>query len=210
MDAPASAPCRIRRRVGEFLAHALEEHPLLEIEIHHEVTGEAFEKVRDGTLDASFYYGNVEHAEMAAVPLINFAFRVVAPATWADRIKHASWDEIVAMPWILAPAISALRTLAEALFNERGSSPVMRVESDNEAVIRSLVVAGSGVALMREDVAKEAAAAGEIAIWSNVRLETTLQFLYLKQREHDPEIWALLDVLHDVWVSAPTAIRESV
>ena len=197
-------------RVGEFLAHALEEHPLLEIEIHHEVTGEAFEKVRDGTLDASFYYGNVEHAEIAAVPLIDFAFRVVAPATWADRIKHASWDEIVAMPWILAPAISTLRTLAEALFNERGSSPVMRVEADNEAVIRSLVVAGSGVALMREDVAKEAAAAGEIAIWSNVRLETTLQFLYLKQREHDPEIWALLDVLHHVWVSAPTAIRESV
>ena len=197
-------------RVGEFLAHALEKHPLLEIRIHHEVTGEAFEKVRDGTLDASFYYGNLEHPEIAAVPLIDFAYRLVAPATWADRIKHASWDEIVAMPWIMAPPISTLRTLAEALFNERGSSPVMRVESDNEAVIRSLVVAGSGVALMREDVAKEAAAAGEIAIWSNVRLETTLQFLYLKQREHDPEIWALLDVLHDVWISAPTAIRESV
>jgi len=32
-------------RVGEFLVHALVEHPLLEIEIHHEVTGEAFEKV---------------------------------------------------------------------------------------------------------------------------------------------------------------------
>ena len=43
-----------------------------------------------------------------------------------------------------------------------------------------------------------------------MRLETTLQFLYLKQREHDPEIWALLDVLHQVWVSAPTAIREPV
>ena len=86
----------------------------------------------------------------------------------------------------------------------------MRVEADNEAVIRSLVVAGSGVALMREDVALEAASAGEVALWSNVRLETTLQFLYLRQREHDPEIWALLDVLHHVWTSAPEAIRETV
>ncbi|HTQ01325.1 MAG TPA: LysR family transcriptional regulator, partial [Casimicrobiaceae bacterium] len=41
-------------RVGEFLAQALEQHPLLEIEIHHEVSGAAFEKVRDGALDASF------------------------------------------------------------------------------------------------------------------------------------------------------------
>jgi DNA-binding transcriptional LysR family regulator len=177
---------------------------------HHEVTGEAFAKVRDGTLDASFYYGDLEHADVTAVPLIDFAFRVAAPAAWADRIKHASWDELVAMPWIMSPPISTLRTLAEGLFNERGSSPVMRTEANNEAVIRSLVVAGSGVGLMREDVALEAAAAGEVALWSNVRLETTLQFLYLKQREHDPEIWALLDVLHHVWISAPAAIRETV
>lgn len=197
-------------RVGDFLAQALEEHPLLEIEIHHEVTGAAFEKVRGGSLDASFYYGNLEHVDVASVPLVDYAYRLVAPAAWADRIKHASWDEIVVMPWIMSPPISTLRTLAEELFTERGSSPVMRVEADNEAVIRSLVVAGSGVALMREDVALEAAAEGEVALWSNVRLETTLQFLYLKQREHDPEIWALLDVLHHVWTSAPVAIRETV
>ena len=196
-------------RIGDFLAQALEEHPLLEIEIHHEVTGAAFEKVRDGTLDASFYYGDLAHADVASVPLVDFAFRVVAPAAWGDRVKHASWDEIVAMPWIMSPPISTLRTLAEALFSERGSSPVMRVEADNEAVIRSLVTAGSGVGLMREDVARVAVAAGEVALWSNVRLETTLQFLHLRAREHDPEIWALLDVLHHVWISAPAVNRET-
>ncbi len=112
------------------------------------------------------------------------------------------------MPWIMSPPISTLRTLAEELFTERGSSPVMRVEADNEAVIRSLVTAGSGVALMREDLALETA--GEVVLWSNVRLETTLQFLYLRRRAHDPEIWALLDVLHHVLTSAPAAIRETV
>ena len=70
-------------------------------------------------------------------------------------------------------------------------------------MIRSLVVAGGGVSLMREDVALEAAAAGEVVLWNQVRLETTLKFLYLRQRENDPEIRALLDVLHHVWTSAP-------
>ena len=66
----------------------------------------------------------------------------------------------IALPWILAPPISSLRLLAEELFTARGSSPVSRVEADNEAVIRSLVVAGSGAALMRDDLAQEALAAG--------------------------------------------------
>ena len=194
-------------RVGDFLARALEEYPLLEIEIHHEVTGAAFEQVRDGSLDASFYYGGQAHPDVVAVPLRNYHYRIVLPASWGDRVKQASWDEIVAMPWILAPPISSLRLLAEELFTAHGSSPVSRVEADNEAVIRSLVVAGSGAALMREDLAREAVAAGELVLWGSERLETTLWFLYLRRRENDPEIRALLDVLRRVWSSARPAKR---
>lgn len=190
-------------RVGEFLAHALEAHPLLEIEIHHEVSGAAFEKVRDGELDASFYYGSLEHPDILAVPLLDYAYRIVGPAEWGDRIRHASWEEIVQMPWIVSPRISTLRSLLEELFAQRGSSPAIRLEADNEAVMRSLVVAGGGIALMREDIALQSAAAGEIALWNRVRLETTLKFLLMRQREHDPEMRALLDVLHQIWTSAP-------
>ena len=196
-------------RLGDLLARAIERHPLLHLELRHEVTGAAFAKVRDGELDASFYYGSLEHPDVAAVPLVDFAYRIVAPAAWGDRIRHASWDELVQMPWIIAPTISTMRSLVEDLFAERGSSPVMRVEADNEAVMRSLVIAGGGVALMREDKALEAAAAGDVALWNKIRLETTLKFVHQKQREHDPEIRALLDVLHQIWTSAPAALRES-
>jgi DNA-binding transcriptional LysR family regulator len=196
-------------RVGEFLTLALTEHPLLEIETHHEVSGAAFEKVRDGELDASFYYGSRAHDDVVAMPLVDFAYRIVGPAAWGDRIRHASWDEIVQMPWILAPRISTLRSLIEDMFAERGSSPVVRIEADHEAVMRSLVIAGGGIALMREDVALEAASAGEVALWNKIRLETTLSFLYLRQRDHDPEIRALLEILHQIWTSAPAALSET-
>jgi DNA-binding transcriptional LysR family regulator len=196
-------------RVGDFLSHALEAHPLLEIELHHEVSGAAFEKVRDGTLDASFYYGDVAHPTVTAVPLVGFAYRVVAPIAWRERVANALWDDVVAMPWIMTPAISSLSALADGLFSAKGVSPARRIEADNEAVIRSLVAAGLGVALMREDLALEAADAGDVALWEGARLETTLQFLHLAQRKDDPEIRALLDVLHHVWTPAPAAMRES-
>jgi DNA-binding transcriptional LysR family regulator len=195
-------------RVGDFLSHALEEHPLLEIELHHEVSGAAFEKVRDGTHDASFYYGNLTHPAITAVPLVDFAYRVVAPADWRARVADASWDDVVAMPWIMTPPISSMTALADELFSARGVSPARRIEADNEAVIRSLVMSGLGVALMREDLALDAADAGEVALWEGARLETTLQFIHLAQRKDDPEIRALLDVLHHVW-TPPEAMRET-
>lgn len=45
--------------------------------------------------------------------------------------------------------------------------------------------------------------AREIALWNEVRLEPTLEFLRLRQREDDPVVRALLDVLPGVWLSAP-------
>lgn len=195
-------------RVGALLAHSLHRYPLLGIEIHHEVSNDAFEKVRDGELDASFYYGTRAHADVVAVPLVNFAFRIVGPAAWGDRLRHASWDELVEMPWIVSPPDTTPRILLDELFATRGSTPVTRVEADNEAVMRSLAMAGGGVTLMREDVALEGATAGEVALWNKVRLPTTLKFIYLRQREADPEMRALLTVLHETWTSAPSAVRE--
>ncbi len=186
-------------RVGDFLANALDAHPMLEIEVHHEVSGAAFAKVRDGTHDASFYYGSLTHAEVVGMPLVDFAYRIVAPAAWRDTIATADWNTIVTLPWIMTPPISTLSTLADDLFATRGSSPVRRVEADNEAIIRSLVVAGLGVAMMREDVALEAAAAGDMALWDGVRLPTTLQFIHRADRGDDPEIRALRDVLTRVF-----------
>ncbi len=186
-------------RVGDFLANALDAHPMLEIEVHHEVSGAAFAKVRDAALDASFYYGSLAHADVVGMPLVDFAYRIVAPAAWRDAVATADWNTIVTMPWIMTPQISTLSTLADDLFATRGSSPVRRVEADNEAIIRSLVVAGLGVALMREDLALDAAAAGDVALWAGVRLPTTLQFIHRADRIDDPEIRALRDVLARVF-----------
>ena len=189
-------------RVAELLAQAVETFPLLEIELHHVVTGEAFQKVRDGELDASFYYGSLSHPTVAFLPLLNVAYRVVAPVAWRDRVENAPWDEIVAMPWVMTPPISTHSALAGQLFHEHGVSPARRVEADHEAVISSLVVAGLGVSLMREDLAMAAVAAGDVVLWSDKRLLTTLSFIYLAEREDEPVIRALRDMLARVWTHA--------
>ena len=196
-------------RLGDFLAQALDRYPLVEIELHHEVSGAAFAKVRDGELDASFYYGGLSHPSVESIALRTVAYRVVAPAEWRDRVQGAGWDEIAGLPWIMTPAISTHSALANQMFEAHGVSPAKRIEADNEAVISSLVLAGVGVALMREDLALEAAAANHVCLWTEARAETTLQFIFLRERAHDPVVRALADVVREVWSVREAAIEAA-
>ena len=197
-------------RLADVLRRAVDCFPLLEVDVHHEISGAAFEKVRDGELDAAFYYGDLSNPAVAALPLDGLAFRIVVPAAWLDRLPHDDWQAIAAEPWIMTPPISTHRALATELFVAHGIEPVRRVEADHEAVISSLVTAGVGVALMREDMAIADAAKGGLAIWGATRLWTRLEFLYRREREHDPTIHALRDVVRDIWVPASsTAARAN-
>ena len=186
-------------RVGELMAAAVERYPRIEIQLHHEVTGAAFEKVREGELDASFYYGRLNDPSVASVSLRDLTYRIVAPAAWKERLEHTTWKDIAAEPWVMTPPISTHNELATVLFQQHDIAPTKVVEADDERVVCSLVISGLGMALMREDLALDKARAGEVCLWKEVRLTTALKFLYLREREEDPVIRAIVDLLKDVW-----------
>ena len=184
-------------RVADVLRHAVDRFPLLDIEVHQHISGAAFGKVRDGELDTSFYFGDAMDPAVAAMALRTIAFCIVVPAAWARRLRDASWDTIAAEPWIMTPPISTHYALATDLFAAHGIAPSRRVEADNEAVVHSLVAAGLGVALMREDLAVQA---GEtIAVLGDTRLATSLSFLCRREREDEPSVRALREVVAAVF-----------
>jgi len=189
-------------RLGEVLAHAVERHPLLQLELKHEISGAAFAKVRDGELDASFYYGPLEHPSVAAISLRPLDFRIAVPAAWNVPVRDADWPAIAALPWVMTPPISSHHALASRFFDASGRAPATTIEADNELVVRSLVTAGVGVGLMREDLAQQAERAGEVAIWPGVRLATTLEFITPHDRAAEPAIAALLGLVADAWPEA--------
>ena len=193
-------------RLADVLRGAVERFPLLEIDVHHEISGAAFEKVID---DASGIMLHI-HPAVTAVPLRELAFRIVVPIEWAERLAGADWPTIAAEPWLTTPPISAHHALAAELFAAHGIEPGRQVIADHEAVMSSLVAAGLGVALMREDTAIADAAAGRLAIFGDTRLWTRLSFLYRRERENDPAIRAVRDVVDHVWTPADTTSNTDV
>jgi DNA-binding transcriptional LysR family regulator len=185
-------------RLGAFLSRAIESHPLIDIELHQVFSGAALDGVRDGTLDASFFFGSIDDAAMHGEPLRPLIYRVALPAEWRLP-RHTGWDAIAVRPWILAPPTSSHRQLAMELFQQRGVAPVQVIEADNESVILNLVASGVGASIAREELALASAQEGRIAVWPGAELTTRLWFIFVAQRAADPLLEAVRAVLREVW-----------
>jgi DNA-binding transcriptional LysR family regulator len=196
-------------RLGEFLSATVDRHPLLQLELHHEISGAAFEKVRDGQLDAAFYYGALSHPAVAGLALRPMTYRVAGPAAWRNKVAEADWAEIAALPWILTPSISSHNQLVADLFRDHGVAPTKIIEADQESVISSLTVSGVGLSLMREDVALAKRATGEVCLWEKGRATTTLWFIHPQERADDPVIRALLEVIRETWAPGAAPSRSA-
>jgi DNA-binding transcriptional LysR family regulator len=192
-------------RLGEFLGRALERYPLLELELQNGITGTALAHVKDGTLDASFYFGALRDGGIESLPLATMTYCFAAPAAWAERIRDADWAAIAQMTWVLPPEASIANGEIRAMFREHGVELSTHVEADNEGVISNLIASGVGVSLMREDLARAAERDGLVCIWERARLDTTLQFIYLRERGIDPAMVALAEVLAETWHLEPPA-----
>lgn len=187
-------------RVGQLLAHAVERHPNLELQLQHETSGAVLEHVREGRLDASFYFGDAPGPGFSSLRLRQFHYCITAPAAWRDQLRDARWSDIAGLPWILTPANSTHNRLVTELLAEHGIDlPQRRVEADQESVIEDLVVSGVGVSLMREEAALARQEAGEVCIWDKASLRTTLWFVCSAERADDPLLHVVFDILHQIW-----------
>jgi DNA-binding transcriptional LysR family regulator len=186
-------------QVGELLALAFERHPQLELELHQVLSSDALVGVRNGTLDASFYFGRRPEADLDAVALREITYRVAIPVDWADELMTAQWEVVAERPWIITPEHSSHRSLVMELFHDRSALPARTIEADNEPVIINLVESQVGVSLVREELASASAKAGRVAIWPGASATTKLWLVYDAKRNADPLLQALLEVLYEIW-----------
>lgn len=186
-------------RLGGLLSSLLAHHPWLDVELQHGISTWAMEHVSNGALDAAFFMGSGFHSNVRDVLLTELAYRVVAPAAWAERVKHADWEAMAALPWIRPPRDSPHQRMQERLFEPRRLNPATVVAADQESSISTLVKAGVGLGLMREDLARAAEAAGELCVWERTAATTQLSFVYARGREDDAVIAALLASIAEVW-----------
>lgn len=185
-------------RLGSLLDALVRSFPLLDIKTRNAPAEALREQVAAGLLNGAFYIGPHIPREMAGLALQTLQYRICGPMGFRERLTHAGWRDIAAMPWIGAPSQHHVQTLLRELFARQGFTPRQVIESD-EVSPHSLVRAGVGLSLLREDVALPASERGEVVIWPHARVGALLCFIHPRAAEHDPAIVATVSALRVVW-----------
>lgn len=186
-------------RLGDIMKVMVTRHPMLAIEVHNRNSRSVVAGISSREFDAGIALGNRPIPNVRRIHLRELHYRIVAPGTWPAQIRRARWTEIAASPWVSAPRNGSHFQMATDLFRKHRFEPIKVIEADSEAVIASLITAGVGLGLMREDLAKDAQAAGAIHVLNKGRPWTFLELLYHSSRERDPTVQAMIGVVKEVW-----------
>lgn len=190
-------------RVGDLLVRARERYPQIAIELTQVMSSDALAGVRGGSLDASFYFGARPESDLLCIPLREIGYRVAMPAAWAAELIDAPWEKVAERPWIVAPEPSSHRLLVMEMLRDRGPLPERVVEADNESLINNLVESGVGISLLRDEIAAQAVDAGRAVVWPGTQVTTQLWLVHAADREGDPLLAALREVLRELWDDEP-------
>ncbi|MGB6009280.1 LysR family transcriptional regulator [Castellaniella sp.] len=187
-------------RLGRLMADMTARHGNVGVDL--EVCGvhQCISGVETGRLDGAFFAGDNPRSVLSVWPLTTLRYRIIAPASWTHLLENISWSNLGLMPWIRAPEPSAHHALVAGIFRHASIEPMKILTVDHESVIMSLVRAGVGLSVIREDLAREAAARGEVIVCEFAKpVELPLSFIHRTDRRHDRCLKALMEVLQSIW-----------
>ena len=189
--------------LGDLVRATRQRHPRLELEIHQLNSLNILSGIQSGELDAGFALFDRLPVGLAALDLRKVDYRVVAPADWRTAVESADLDALRKLPWIGAPRGGSHDQMLLSLFGEASLSLNRVVDAAQEGVHSTLVEAGVGLALMREDRALSAERDGKAVVWKGPAARSTLRFAYSERRANDPAVRAMREIAAEIWHGGP-------
>jgi len=194
-------------RLPQLLDALNQDHPEALVHIDCCDSYDVAQALKDGACHGGFAYGCFDDdPRVTALPLAMVPVRVVGPLKWKDKLESASVEDLGGMPWVWFNERCPFVAMAEKLLAEGGCCVNTAAVINDEHTIRSLVSAGKGLSLLRDDMARACHLGQELAIWPGGALGIPINLVVLTRRLDEPEVKAVLEAASRVWgVSEATA-----
>lgn len=155
--------------------------------------------LRQGAIDLGFVYGEpgeagILHAKVADVRIV-----VALPVSLAPDGGALGWAQVAALPWIWVGSDSPFYETLAARMGERGLTPNRKVATVDEQIVRELLLAGQGAAMLREDEAAPMLAAGRVTLWQPGALTIPLSLAWLSGSKRSGLIEKVVGAVKGVW-----------
>ncbi|MDF0542939.1 LysR family transcriptional regulator [Sphingobium sp. H39-3-25] len=189
-------------RVGEIIVGMREKHPLVTIDLMARPSSGTRQGLMSGEIDIGILLGKPLEPNFTYYELIKVPYRIAGPIAWKDKIDAADWPDLAELPWLTPSASSAYSSMFSQLFGDKGLEPNSVIKFDNSFVGRSVLAAGAGMMLVREDNAMKGVCDGNLAVAPIGRVEIPLSIAHQTARKDDPLIQAFLEAATGPWPQA--------
>lgn len=195
-------------RLGRILARLRAEHPDIETELTHGVSGDILTWLKRGQIDAGFYLcGPDDLAPMGldsedplhVIKLADFSYHVIAPVGWQHKIEDAGWPELAKLPWIGTPERSVHYRLLSKIYTNPSDRLEVVARVDQEASMLEMVRSGIGLSLCRDSIALHQKQSFGLAVCNAVSVPACLCFVALGRRKESPVLSEVFKLLKDSW-----------
>ena len=187
-------------RVGEVIAALRSKHPLVKLDLQARPSSGVRQGLKSGELDIGMLLARPTDPSFTYYELRKVGFRIGGPIAWKQQIESANWHELARLPWIApSDASMAYATIQQQLFTERGLELNTVIRFNNAVLAQSMLRAGVGMMLMREEYALQGEADGYLALSPLAGAEIPLMIIHLANRKDDPLIRAYMQAAHEAW-----------
>jgi DNA-binding transcriptional LysR family regulator len=185
---------------GELYQQMKARCPQLELHFYQTSSATIARPLRTGELDAGFSFGPKQSGELHLDELSQVPLRVVIPNTLGiEGAQSANKDVLADLPWIYTSKNCPFYIVCERLFADQERLPTQLTWVDTEDAVVSLVKAGVGVSILREDTAQRLQQEGFATIWHEVLPSIALNFVTNARRKHDPVISLFRECVRECW-----------
>lgn len=157
------------------------------------------QKLRNGQIDLGFFYGDNQDADIEHAIISQVRTCVVIPHKLNPEAKDLDWPNIADLPWIWVDNNFPFFKVLQNNIQDYRTIPNQAVTAVDEQIVRELVAAGQGVAIMREDEARPLVENGQASIWNRGWGEIPLCIGWLKGRCEKKSIKDAREVINYVW-----------
>jgi len=175
----------------------MSQYPQLKLQLTQSTSVELIKKISSGSLDVTFFSGDNSgnsYDEVAHVELCTTHAVIAAAPKYMDQIKNAGVKELARLPWIYPEPLCIYHKLLNQFFADT-TPPSFVTTGASEDTVNALLRSGVGLAFIRDDEADAMLKKGEIVVWPGEAFSLPLRLAYLKSREEDPVVKALLEVI---------------
>jgi len=183
--------------LGKWHNALMSEYPHLKIQLTQGTSVELIKMVGSGQLDVSFFSGDNPYDEVSHIELCSTDAVIAAAPKWKEQLKNADTEKLARLPWIHPEPLCIYHKFINHVFADTITKPNWITSTTTEDSTIALLRSGVGLAFIRDDEADAMLKKGEIVVWPGEAFSLPLRLAYLKSRNEDPIIKALLGVITD-------------